>query len=190
MRDLSLLGDRILVQPIDTEVITNGGVYLPDDSQKKPHEGTVVAVGPGKNAPMEFKAGDTVIYQKYGGTSIIFDFEPFTMLGSDGIMAYIDKEKSLLMPYGDQVIAKAIPGQKKSLGGIITPDRSQKTVSQQAIVQAVGRGATRKNGLIVPIEVTIGNRILYREYGMAEIMIGSELYLFIKSNDILAVMEN
>ena len=68
------LADRVVVKPIEREEMTKSGLVLPDTAKERPQEGEVIAVGPGrltddgKRIAMDLKAGDRVIYAKYGGT--------------------------------------------------------------------------------------------------------------------------
>ena len=72
---LKPLDDRIVVQPLEAEEKTAGGILLPDSAKEKPQQGKVLAVGPGKldedgkRLPMDVKVGDTIVYAKYSGTS-------------------------------------------------------------------------------------------------------------------------
>jgi len=87
------LGDRIVVKPGPEEEVTTGGIVLPDMAKKKPQEGTVVAVGPGKvlesgaRAPMEVAVGDAVIYAKYGGTEVTLEGEDYVILEESSVLA-------------------------------------------------------------------------------------------------------
>jgi chaperonin GroES len=71
------LSDRVVVEPLEEEVVTfaGGQLMLPDTAKEKPQQGKVLAVGPGrldddgKHIPMEVSIGDTVVYAKYSGTS-------------------------------------------------------------------------------------------------------------------------
>lgn len=91
------LGDRILVQPLEPEEKTKGGIVLPDTAKEKPQEAKVVAVGKGKVtddgkaiAP-EVKVGDKILYGKYSGTEITTkDGEEYLMLREDDILAILD----------------------------------------------------------------------------------------------------
>jgi len=73
------LDDRIVVEPLDAEETTAGGIVLPDSSREKPQRGTVVAIGPGKlldsgeRGEVAVAVGDEVIFGKYGGTEIEVD---------------------------------------------------------------------------------------------------------------------
>jgi len=94
------LGDRIVVKPGKEEEVTRGGIVLPDTARKKPREGDVLAVGPGKmlengeRAPMEVSVGDLVIYSEYGGTEITVDGEELVILDEGSILAVNPDRKS------------------------------------------------------------------------------------------------
>lgn len=65
------LADRVVIEPLEAEEKTAGGIYIPDNAKEKPQRGKIVAVGVGKKEePMELAAGDLVLYGKYSGTEI------------------------------------------------------------------------------------------------------------------------
>ena len=75
MADFKPLGNRVVIEPMDSdEQISAGGIYIPDTAKEKPQEGTIVAVGPGKlnedgsRSKLEVSVGDIVVYSKYAGT--------------------------------------------------------------------------------------------------------------------------
>jgi chaperonin GroES len=77
--NLTPLGDRVIVQPIENEKITASGIILPDTAKEKPQEGKIIAVGPGKRADdgtrqaLDVEVGQRVIYAKYAGTEFKLD---------------------------------------------------------------------------------------------------------------------
>lgn len=87
------LGDRVVVEPGPEEEVTKGGIVLPDTAKKRPREGEVLAVGPGKlldngqRASMEVSVGDTVIYSEYGGTEITIGDDDYVILDEGSILA-------------------------------------------------------------------------------------------------------
>ena len=87
------LGDRIVVKPGKEEEVTKGGIVLPDTAKKRPREGEVLAVGPGKmlengqRAPMEVAVGDVVVYSEYGGTNIEVGKDEFVILDEGSVLA-------------------------------------------------------------------------------------------------------
>jgi len=89
------LDDRVVVQPMESEEKTAGGIVLPDSAKEKPQRGTVVAVGGGKlmdngkRGELSVQVGDQVIYGKYGGTDIEINGEDVKILRESDILAKI-----------------------------------------------------------------------------------------------------
>ncbi|BBO22544.1 MAG: co-chaperone GroES [Fimbriimonadaceae bacterium] len=95
MSKLKPLGDKVVVQVLDKEEKTVGGIYLPDTAQKKPQEGKVIAVGQGRvldngeRNKLTVKSGDRVLFSKYGGNEVTIDGEEYTILDEDQIYAVL-----------------------------------------------------------------------------------------------------
>jgi len=94
--DLQPLGDRLIVEPLEEEQTTAGGIVLPDTALEKPQRGTVVAAGPGaKNSengeiiPLDVAVGDTVVFSKYGGTDIRVDGSDYLILRESDVLAKV-----------------------------------------------------------------------------------------------------
>jgi len=93
------LHDRVLVQPLDSEEKTAGGIIIPDTAKEKPSEGKVVAVGPGgrtedgKLLPMDVKVGDLVLFGKWSGTEVKIDGIEYSIMKESDIMGITDKKK-------------------------------------------------------------------------------------------------
>ena len=90
------LHDRILVERIDEEKTSKGGILIPDTAKEKPQEGKVVAVGKGKVLedgkiqPLEVQKGDRVLFAKYGGTEITLDGEERLILREDDVLGILE----------------------------------------------------------------------------------------------------
>jgi chaperonin GroES len=98
--DFSLkpLEDRIVVKPSEEEETTASGIVIPDTAKERPQEGKVVAVGPGRfdedgknRIPVDVKAGDTVIYSKYGGTEVKVEGEEYLILSARDVLATVKR---------------------------------------------------------------------------------------------------
>ena len=93
------LHDRVLVQPLDGEEKTAGGIIIPDTAKEKPSEGKVIAVGPGaktedgKILPMEVKVGDLVLFGKWSGTEVKIDGVEYSIMKESDIMGIMSKKK-------------------------------------------------------------------------------------------------
>ena len=90
------LDDRVVVEPVEAEERTEGGIVLPDTAREKPQKGKIVAVGEGKlldsgdRAPVAVKKGDTVLYAKYGGTEVTVDGKELMIMKESDILAKIE----------------------------------------------------------------------------------------------------
>jgi chaperonin GroES len=89
------LDDRVVVQPLDAEEVTAGGIVLPDAAQEKPQRGKVIAVGVGKlldsgaRGELSVAVGDEVIFGKYGGSEIEVNGEEYKILRESDILAKV-----------------------------------------------------------------------------------------------------
>ena len=97
MTKLKPLGDRLVVEPIEQEDTTSGGILLPETAKEKPQEGRVIAAGPGKlddsgkRVKMEVKVGDRVLYARYAGTEIkIEENKKVLVLKESDILALVE----------------------------------------------------------------------------------------------------
>ena len=93
---LKPLGGRVIVEPIEQEEMTAGGIILPETAKEKPQEGKILAAGPGerddtgKRIAMEVSVGDRVLYAKYSGTEIKMDGKKVLILRESDILAVIE----------------------------------------------------------------------------------------------------
>ena len=88
---LNLLGNRVLVIPINAESKTAGGIIIPDAAKEKPLKGSIVAVGPGtKDEPMILKENDVILYDKYSGQEIEFEGIKYLLINQSDIIATIE----------------------------------------------------------------------------------------------------
>ena len=88
--NITPLHDRVIVKPAAAEQKTAGGIIIPDTAKEKPQRGTVVAAGPGKkDEPVTVKAGNSVLYSKYGGTEINIEGEEYLIMRESDILAII-----------------------------------------------------------------------------------------------------
>ncbi|QVI34088.1 co-chaperone GroES [Lacticaseibacillus chiayiensis] len=90
---LKPLGDRVIVEVVEEEEQTVGGIVLANNAKQKPQTGEVVAVGEGaltpegKRLPMGVKVGDTVLYDKYAGSEVKYEGQDYLVLHEKDIMA-------------------------------------------------------------------------------------------------------
>jgi chaperonin GroES len=90
------LQDRILVQRVEEENTTKGGIIIPDTAKEKPAEGKVKAVGngklgdDGKRVALEIKVGNRILFGKYSGTEVKIDGEEYLIMREDDVLGVIE----------------------------------------------------------------------------------------------------
>ena len=92
---LKPLGDRVIIELVQSEEKTASGIVLPDTAKEKPQEGKVVAVGTGRilengeRVALEVSQGDTIIFSKYAGTEVKYEGTQYLILRESDILAVI-----------------------------------------------------------------------------------------------------
>ncbi len=93
------LHDRVLIEILDSEEKTSGGIIIPDTAKEKPQEGEIVAVGPGarsedgKIVPMDVAVGDIVLFGKWSGTEVKIDGKEYSIMKESDIMGISKRKK-------------------------------------------------------------------------------------------------
>ena len=97
--NLKPLNDRVVVEPLEGESRTSGGIVLPDSAKEKPKQGRVVSAGPGKmldsgkRQPLEVEPGQTVIYGSYAGTEVKIDGQEYLIVREEDILGIVEGAK-------------------------------------------------------------------------------------------------
>lgn len=92
---LKPLGNRVVVEPLEQEEVTAGGIYVPETAKEKPQQGTVLSVGPGDRdedgdyIAMDVKVGDKVLFAKYSGTEMKLDGKKLLVLRESDLLAIV-----------------------------------------------------------------------------------------------------
>ena len=93
--ELKPLGSRIVIEPLESEDVTAGGIFLPETAKEKPQKGTVLAIGPGdrdeagKRIALDVKVGDVVLFAKYSGTEVAYAGENFLLMDVSDVLARV-----------------------------------------------------------------------------------------------------
>ena len=94
---LKPLGNRVVIEPIEQEDITAGGIVLPETAKEKPQKGKVVAAGPGerddngKHVELDVKKGDVVLFAKYAGTEIKLEGKKMLIMRETDLLAIVNE---------------------------------------------------------------------------------------------------
>lgn len=91
-----------------------------------------------------------------------------------------------LKPLADRVVIKPAPAEEKTKGGLIVPDTAKEKPVKGEIV-AVGPGKRGEDGKVIPMEVKVGDKVLYGKYSGTEVTIDGEDYLIMRESDIFAI---
>jgi len=87
---IKLLEDRVLVDPINNENKSAGGIFIPEIAREKPQKGVIISVGLGKkDEPMSVKCGDNVLFGKYSGTEIDIENKTYLLMRESDILAIV-----------------------------------------------------------------------------------------------------
>ena len=93
-----------------------------------------------------------------------------------------------IRPLGDRILVKAEEPKEKKLGGIIIPDTA-KEKPQEGTVIAAGNGKIGKDGKVIPMEIKVGDKVLYGKYSGTEVEIDKETFVIVKQSDILEIIK-
>jgi len=97
--DIRPLHDRIIVERLEEETKTAGGIIIPDTAKEKPQQGKIIAVGKGKKTedgkvlPLDVKVGDKILFGKYAGTEIKIEGKDFLMMREEDVLGVIEGGK-------------------------------------------------------------------------------------------------
>ncbi len=89
------LADRVLIEPVEAETKTQGGIFIPDNAKEKPMQGIVKAVGAGRKSDKgeiiapELKVGDKVLYGKYSGTEVTVEGKNYLIVKENDVLAVL-----------------------------------------------------------------------------------------------------
>ena len=92
-----------------------------------------------------------------------------------------------IRPLHDRIIVKRTEEEEKTKGGIIIPDTAKEKPAEGKVI-AVGEGRIKKDGTKIPLEVKVGDRVLFSKFGGTEVKIDGEEHLMMREDDLLAVI--
>jgi len=93
-----------------------------------------------------------------------------------------------IKPLYDRILVKRVASEETTKGGIIIPDTAQEK-PQEAVIVAVGKGKVKDDGTLRPLDVKVGDKVLFSKYGGTDITVDGEERLILREDEILAVVE-
>jgi chaperonin GroES len=195
--DLKPLSNNVLVRVKEAITSTTGGIFIPDNAKERPTEGKVIAVGGGRVHPetaitidMAVSVGDNVIYGKFDGSELKYnDINHQLIKDDDVLLKYSGSDATLASVecVKDQVLIKLPPKEEtNSVGLIVSTPGSKDKRPDYGVVAKIGPGRQAGNGKVMPIQVTPGDNVRFRDFAGTEVKIEGKEYLVIRAYDILA----
>jgi len=94
----------------------------------------------------------------------------------------------LLKPLSDRIIVRPTEAEEITKGGIVLPDSAQEKPREGEVI-AAGPGKVLESGTLVPMEVKVGDKVMYAKYGGTEVKVGADEYVILRQDDILAIAD-
>lgn len=185
---------NILVKIAAASEKTVGGIILPDQAQEKPNFGDVIEVGPGKflgngiKIPMHIEKGDTILYGKYGGTTMTYDGEKHVVINQDDVLCKFsggNQTAEACEPVFDRVLVKLGEVPDETEFGLILSNSAKEKPTFGTVV-AAGPGRFMENGETEPATISVGDQVYYSSYAGTNITLEDEEYVIVRVADIFA----
>jgi len=196
---LTPLSNYVFVRQKDAVRITQGGMFLPDQSVDKPTEGVVLAMGEGRLHPHTgirisggISVGETVVYGKFDGTTLEYNGEEVRCVRDDDVIMvyqgdYLELGNSRCCKDYVLVDVDAPGGEEKTQSGIAVAKAGREDLEPcTGKVIMVGEGRTGSDGKLTKSLVKVGEEVKFRDYAGNDIAIGGESYVAVRMTDILS----
>mmetsp|Transcript_9763 Transcript_9763/g.20719 ORF Transcript_9763/g.20719 Transcript_9763/m.20719 type:complete len:266 (-) Transcript_9763:1559-2356(-) len=194
------INNYMLVKVAEAKEQSDGGIILTGKQKLTKSEGKVVSVGPGRiyedsgvYIPMPVKAGESVVYSKYGGTELDYNGKKHLLISDIDVMCKFQGDELTLegadVIYDNVLVRVEEKNEDASVGGILLAKSSAKTRSTKPTtgeVVKVGPGRTAINGELMEMDVEVGDFIKFRDFSGEKIEIDDKSYSVVRMNDILA----
>jgi chaperonin GroES len=183
------LGTRLLIRPDDPDERSKGGIIIPDAAKVRPAQGTIIATGPGMlmktggRWPMPGKPGDKVVYSKFAGQEVKLDGVLHLVVRDDDCLAAGAPE---MRPVNDRVLIRPKQAPDK-IGSLYIPDTAKEKPLEGEVV-AIGNGKIAETGESFPLDVKVGEVVMYGKYAGTEIEVRGEKFLVMREDDIIGVL--
>lgn len=185
---------NILVKIAEASEKTAGGIILPDQAQEKPSFGNVVEVGPGKflgngiKIPMRIEKGDTILYGKYGGTTMTYDGEKHVVINQDDVLCKFtggNLTVDACQPVFDRVLVKLGEVPDETEFGLIISNNAKEKPTFGTVI-SMGSGRFMENGETEPATIAVGDQVYYSSYAGTNITLEEGEYIVVRVADIFA----
>lgn len=195
---LEPVSNYILVRIDDGIDATKGGVFLPDQAKEKPSAGVVVAAGAGKAhpdtgvvVPNPVGAGDRVLYGKFDGTSVKYCGGDHQLIKDDDILLSWGGDDTMSLAtvacVADNVLVQVTKVEEETASGIaLAAGVGEQTRTSTGVVVKTGAGRAAADGASVPVPVSVGESVKFRDYAGADVRLDGDDYIVVRVPDCLA----
>jgi len=195
--DLKPVNNFVLVKVAEIQDKTDSGILLTGSAKVQKTEGKVISVGPGsthpesgKISPMPVNEGDGLVYGQYDGTEVEYNGDRHTLIrDSDILVKYTGDTltKDGVEAVGDYVLVQVEMKDEETSGGLIlTKSKDDNSRPSTGVVVRVGPGKMASDGEMMPMTVSEGDKVKFRDFAGNEVQIGEEEFSVVKMADVLA----
>mmetsp|Transcript_858 Transcript_858/g.1235 ORF Transcript_858/g.1235 Transcript_858/m.1235 type:complete len:246 (-) Transcript_858:221-958(-) len=197
-KDFTPINNMLLVKKVDVIEQTEGGIFLTGKDKIKKSEGEVTATGTGRinsetgfQSPMPLSIGESVAFGKFDGEEVTYNGATHTLIRDDDVLVKFPKGSGKTLDDAevlwDSVLVKVVEETMESTGGILISATSKKaSVSSIGEVVKVGPGRLAFNGVVMEMDVEVGDFVKFRDFAAQEVDIGDEDYAVVRMSDLLA----
>jgi chaperonin GroES len=191
------LSNFVLVKTVGKKEATDEGILLAGSSKIVKTQGTVVAVGPGRThedtgrlIEIPLQQGEGVIYGEYDGTEIDLNGQPHMLIRDNDVLVKYTEDKLTLDSVDvirNSILVQIDDDEQATAGGVLLASNSatEKRPSTGTVVK-VGPGKMAGDGSVLPMPVSIGDKVKFMDFAGNEVEIEGEEYSVVKSEEILA----
>lgn len=195
--EIKPVNNFILVKIIGKKETSDGGILLTGSAKEEKTRGKVISVGPGKTHQetgrvfeVPVQPGDGVVYGQYDGTEINFNGEPHMLIRDDNVLIKYEGEKLTLDSVDvvrDRVLVKIDDDEQATAGGVIlAASSSQENRPSTGTVMKVGGGSMAGDGSLLPMNLSVGEKVKYMDFAGNEVEIEGEEYSVVRMAEIVA----
>mmetsp|Transcript_22305 Transcript_22305/g.32926 ORF Transcript_22305/g.32926 Transcript_22305/m.32926 type:complete len:243 (+) Transcript_22305:52-780(+) len=195
--EIKPINDFILVKIVGEKEASDGGILLAGSAKVEKTRGTVVAVGPGKTHPetgrlveIPVQPGEGVMYGQYDGTEIEVNDKPHMLIRDDNILIKYSGEKLTLDSVDvlrDRVLVQIDDDEQATAGGVIlATSKTQESRASTGTIMKVGGGAMAGDGTLLPMRISVGDKVKFMDFAGNEVEIEGEEYSVVRMGEIVA----
>lgn len=195
--EVSPCSNFILVKIAESDKETEGGIILSAKAQEKRTDGKVISVGPGRTHqesgvlfPMPVVPGESVVYGKYDGTEIDYEGSMHMLIRDTDILAKYSGGKmtidSVEMTSDSVLVSVNRSGEEETQSGLLIASSANKGKASSGEVVKIGPGRMAANGELMPVDVSPGDFVKFRDFAGNELVIGKQDYAVVRFPDIIA----